>query len=411
MTLSRISIIIVVEIRLRSLAERMVFLKAKDKKKKRKYYGDGTIFYSERRNRYTGQIYVEINGEKVRKTVYGKTEREVNNRLKELQIQAAAGELDSKPKAPSIFEYAEKMMDEQLALNEIRQSSYDRKYETLKMLSDISDKLLDEVSEADLIEFFKAQLNYSQSCINKMYQLLGAVFRKAKHRNMIDENPLTEIKCPKSNKKTIPVRALTVNEQKKLLDVLKTEDIRYSEIMLLSMFTGMRIGECCALMVEDIDLNRKTIRVNKTVARGKYGRNVLNETKTLAGERTLYINEDLSQFLKHCINGRNTGMLFLSNNDNLVTANQVNYSYSHVLKEHKIVDKTVYGRVDLHSLRHTYATRCIESGMPAKVLQTILGHANINITLNTYCSVFEKYRNEHLAVADEYMRANNLEIA
>ena len=71
----------------------------------------------------------------------------------------------------------------------------------------------------------------------------------------------------------------------------------------------------------------------------------------------------------------------------------------------------MYGRVDLHSLRHTYATRCIESGMPAKVLQKLLGHTDINITLNVYCSVFEKFKNEHLAIADEYMKSNNLQIA
>ena len=92
-----------------------------------------------------------------------------------------------------------------------------------------------------------------------MYQLLGAVFIKAVNRKIIEDNPLREIKRPKSNKKTIPVRALTVEEQKKLLNVLKNEDVRYSDIMLLSMFTGMRIGECCALMVEDIDFEEKTI--------------------------------------------------------------------------------------------------------------------------------------------------------
>ncbi len=312
---------------------------------------------------------------------------------------------------PTVFQYAEKMMDEQLALNEIRQSSYDRKMETLKMLSAISDKPLNELSEDDIIAFFKTQLDYSQSCINKMYQLLGAVLSKATHRKIIEDNPIKEIKCPKSNKKTIPVRALTVDEQKKLLDVLKSEDIRYSDIMLLSMFTGMRIGECCALMVEDINLDDRTISVNKTVARGKYGKNVFNETKTSAGTRTLFVNDDVADFLRTIIGRKKSGLLFLSRNQNLVTTNQVNYSYSAALKVYGIVDNTVYGRVDLHSLRHTYATRCIESGMPAKVLQKILGHTDINITLNTYCSVFEKFRNEHLAVADEYMKVNNLQIA
>ena len=393
----------------------MFIIKTKDTKSKKITlpYGDGSIYFVEKRNRYAGQIQLLIDGERVRKTVYGKTEREVRNKLKELQIQALAGNLhnDKKPKIPTIFQYAEKMMDEQLALNEIRQSSYDRKMETLKMLSDISYKQLDEVSEDDLIAFFKTQLDYSQSCINKMYQLLGAVFIKAVNRKIIEDNPLREIKRPKSNKKTIPVRALTVEEQKKLLNVLKNEDVRYSDIMLLSMFTGMRIGECCALMVEDIDLVEKTITVSKTVARGKYGRNVLNETKTSAGMRKLHLSDDIFEFLKSCIGNKDKGLLFLSSNQNLVTTNQVNYSYAAALKAYDIVDTSVYGRVDLHSLRHTYATRCIESGMPAKVLQKLLGHTDINITLNTYCSVFEKYSNEHLAVVDEYMKQNDIKIA
>lgn len=393
----------------------MFIIKTKDTKSKKITlpYGDGSIYFVEKRNRYAGQIQLLIDGERVRKTVYGKTEREVRNKLKELQIQALAGNLhiDKKPKIPTIFQYAEKMMDEQLALNEIRQSSYDRKMETLKMLSDISYKQLDEVSEDDLIAFFKTQLDYSQSCINKMYQLLGAVFIKAVNRKIIEDNPLREIKRPKSNKKTIPVRALTVEEQKKLLNVLKNEDVRYSDIMLLSMFTGMRIGECCALMVEDIDFEEKTITVSKTVARGKYGRNVLNETKTSAGMRKLHLSDDIFEFLKSCIGNKDKGLLFLSSNQNLVTTNQVNYAYAAALKAYDIVDTSVYGRVDLHSLRHTYATRCIESGMPAKVLQKLLGHTDINITLNTYCSVFEKYSNEHLAVADEYMKQNDIKIA
>ena len=319
-------------------------------------YGEGYIYYVESRKRYSGQINLVIDGERVRKTVYGKTERETRNKLKELQIQALAGNLhnEKKQQMPTIFQYAEKMMDEQLALNEIRQSSYDRKMETLKMLSAISDKPINELTEDDIIAFFKTQLDYSQSCINKMYQLLGAVLSKATHRKIIEDNPIKEIKCPKSNKKTIPVRALTVDEQKKLLNVLKNEDIRYSDIMLLSMFTGMRIGECCALMVEDINLDDRTISVNKTVARGKFGKNVFNETKTSAGTRTLFVNEDVADFLRTIIGRKKSGLLFMSSNHNLVTTNQVNYSYSAALKSFGIVDKTVYGRVDLHSLRHPY---------------------------------------------------------
>ena len=81
------------------------------------------------------------------------------------------------------------------------------------------------------------------------------------------------------------------------------------------------------------------------------------------------------------------------------------------MKSNDILDPSVYGKVDLHSLRHTFATRCIEGGMPAKVLQKILGHTDISITLNVYCDVFERYESEHMTAATEYMKANNLAIA
>ena len=121
--------------------------------------------------------------------------------------------------------------------------------------------------------------------------------------------------------------------------------------------------------------------------------------------------DKIELFVVHPTTKRRLNTVFISSNQKLVTTNQVNYSYAAALKAYGIVDTTVYGRVDLHSLRHTYATRCIESGMPAKVLQKLLGHTDINITLNTYCSVFEKYSSEHLAVADEYMKQNNISIA
>lgn len=391
-----------------------ITINAKDTKKKQTY-GNGSIYFVESRQRFAGQVYLTIDGEKERRTVYGKTKKIVKDKMRELQIQALSSNLEkrnrNKVEIKTIHQLAEKMIEEQLALNEIRQSTYDRKMETLKMLSDISDKQLTEVTEDDIVGFFKVKLDYSQSSINKMYQLLGAVFVKAISKKLIESNPLSDIKCPKSRKKQIPVRALTVDEQIRLLNVLKTEDIHYGDIMLLSMFTGMRIGECCALTAEDINLTDKTINVSKTVSRGEFGNTVINDTKTAAGMRTLFISDDVADFLKECLGGRKRGLLFTSSNGRLVTSNQVNYVYSNVIKNYDILDSSVYGRVDLHSLRHTYATRCIESGMPAKVLQKLLGHTDINITLNVYCSVFEKFKNEHLAIADEYMKSNNLQIA
>ncbi len=226
--------------------------------------------------------------------VFDLPSEEVNER------QSIRGEYIEKDKTV-FYDFAEMLFNEQLELNEIRQSTYDRKMATLKMLSAISDYEIQDMDEKMIKDFFIKNLYYSQSSIDKMYQLLSFVFKKAVSKKIILESPMRDFKRPKSKQEQIPVRALTIDEQAALLKVLKEHDILYSDIMLLAVFTGMRIGECCALTVEDINFNEKTIRINKTVSRGVFGGASINEPKTKSGIRTLYVNDEIIQFLREVI--------------------------------------------------------------------------------------------------------------
>lgn len=127
-----------------------------------------------------------------------------------------------------------------------------------------------------------------------------------------------------------------------------------------------------------------------------------------AGMRKVLINNDLAAFLKECIGERTGGTLFVSSNNKPVTTQQVNYYFWNTLKQYDIQDKSLQGKLTFHSLRHTFATRCIESGVPPKVLQKILGHKDISVTMNVYCDVFEKFEAAHLNAVDKYMKLNNI---
>lgn len=375
----------------------------------KKANGEHSLYFDKEKNQYRGQIVIgrDERGKLRRKSVYGKTKKEVREKLNQIEFGIQTGTFVDKS-AITFYQLAKQILDDERNLNYIKTPTYFRHMETLKQLKLIHSIPLQQINDMTIKDLLLKNQNYAQSTINKQYTMMQRTFREAVDRGILTKNPMERLRKPKSTQKREKVRALTVEEQRRMMAVLTTEDVQYSQQMLLSMLTGMRMGEINALEASDVFLEFGVISVHKTISRGERGQAILNpEPKTSAGERKIPITDDVGTILRECLMVRPEGLLFLQNGQ-MITTNQVNAQYQRMLKKYDLIDDAVPGKVDLHSLRHTYATRCIEAGMQPKVLQLLLGHTDITITMNTYCDAFDAYREDNIAKAADYLKGMGL---
>lgn len=380
--------------------------------------GEGTIYKNEAKGLWCGQLSVrdETTGKLKRKVVYGKTQKIVREKLDKLKEQKSSG-INLVDKPQTIQEILTQAIDYQHATNELSDTSYRRKRETLKILERyyfVTSKTVDKVTPADITDFLIKITDYSNSVISKAYELLNFAFKQAVFKGYINYNPLDnkqQFKRPQSKKQNKKVVAFTLAEQKDFISALLADErVKYKEQMLISLFTGARMGEINALTVSDINFSNNTINIVRTISKDSNDRPIIGATtKTYAGLRTLHPTAEIMQIIRQRINNiAPDALLFTDKNGRLITTNQVNMEFKRFCKAHNI------GKgydVNQHMLRHTFATRAIESGMPAPVLQKILGHTDIKTTINTYCDVFTEYEQKHINAQTEYLKQNGLSIA
>ncbi len=189
-----------------------------------------------------------------------------------------------------------------------------------------------------------------------------------------------DLKIPKADKSTVEV--FENQDINQIIAYANNQDSRILGI-LISIYTGLRIGEVCGLKWEDIDMNNHTITVQRTIQRiyikqhnTRFSKIIESTPKTRSSQRVLPINSALQKVLrKHT---QNNDCYVVSGTSSPTEPRTYRNYFTSILKQLGIE------RRNYHSLRHTFATKCIEVGVDYKTVSELLGHSNVSLTLNLY---------------------------
>ena len=334
-------------------------------------------------------------------SVYGKSYREVKEKL---------SLVSSSPTKPTVIKGRERTFGEVLNLwmsnNKVRlKGGTINKYQNLidtHIMPELGSISISSIDATIINEFLNRKLTsgrvdgsggLSPSYVRSIMLVVSAAIHYAVEEQMCQ--PLkSSISKPTVLKQDLPILD---QEEQKTLEEYTLNNFNFTCVgILISLYTGLRIGEICALAWEDVDFKRMIIRVRHTVARVKTEGTdaphatqlIIDTPKTKASIRDIPISSSLLPILTRLRSISGTGYV-ISDCETFVRPRTFEYRY------HRVLDAAGITQVNFHALRHTFATRCIEAGVDVKSLSEILGHANVSVTLNTYVhSSIEMKRNQ-----------------
>ena len=351
---------------------------------KRRNKGEGSVYYKEDKKLWSCQItvgYDHDSGKQIRKTLYAKTKSDLIEKKKEFERANNLVEKNNITFDQNFYRYLYSIKKP-----ELKEKSWER-YEGLyrNYIADapFSNKKIQELTYTD-IKIWYNSMDISKSSLGFINMLIKSSLKLAVKDKIISENILEDVNIkytPDEQKYNV----LSIDEQKILTEylsscTLKQEPLKY--LFLFTLSTGLRLGEVLAL--EKTDIQNNAVSISKSVERVKVNGNykqILTTPKTKSSIRKVPLPEKTADMIKSMPKSDSKLLFPDEKSGGFIFRNR---PLKRILS---LCDKLNITRITFHGLRHTYATRLFELNVQIKTVQKLMGHSDIQTTMNIYTHV------------------------
>lgn len=356
-----------------------------------------------------------------RHTLYGNDLKEVQKKLRDVKYEIDHG-IYAKPDKVTVDSWF-KVWRNEYAANNMRENTLahvDSMY-MYHIKPEIGHMKMQEVRTEHiqmLLNKMKKQ-DYSTDFMKRVRNVVSQMFKQAYKNDMIYRNPVDNTITP-SGKEKKEHRVLTEKEQKTFLDYAKGND--YELIFVLGLSTGMRIGEIQALQWKDVDFKNMVINIDGTLIKVDGKEYTKGPTKTKSSKRSVPLLPEVAKKLREHRKEQLKYKLMLGAEwqqvkgledllfctpigrplSRSVIYNAIDRIIEQINHDERMKAKEagrepeVFEHFSSHTMRHTFATRALENGIPPKVVQELLGHSTIKTTMDIYTHVLPKTKNDEI---------------